>query len=100
MPGQETIQLIRKCLPIARIERVRTAGFDAGFAQTVHEIPHTEVIPDVVPGIQFAARIQRLSPGCYRLRSQGDIRGDDQVPGCKHPQDGIVRHVKTGFDPH
>lgn len=44
---QQTIQLVCKSLPVALVQRRRTAGLYAATAQLVHKVAHTQALADI-----------------------------------------------------
>ena len=58
---EQPFELPGKRLPVALAEGWRPAGIHAARAQLVHEFTHGEPRFDIVPGIDFAARIEHAA---------------------------------------
>src|SRR5690606_20481445 len=93
--GEPAIELVGKGLPVARVQRLRTAGLDAGAAQFLHEVPHRQAFGHVVGRVALAARVERRRAALDHARGQRDVLGDDQVAGADAPDDLAVGHVEA-----
>ena len=95
MLGQKPVQLIRKCLAVALVERRRAARVHTAAAQSVHEIAHRQPLLDRVFGIELPARIQRMAAPRDYLGGQRNIGGDYQVANLNQSGDLVIRHIET-----
>ena len=96
MPGQEPIKVVGECLLVTLAVRARTsAHLYAARSHGVHEIPHVEFRPDVLPGVHFAARTQGVTAFFDDLGGEGDVTRDDKVSGAESFDDLVVRNVES-----
>ena len=84
--------------PVTLTERWRSTGIQATRPHGVQKVPHIEARPDIVPGMEFAARAERSRSFLYHFRRQGDVARDHQVTRFDSPHDFIVRDVEAGSD--
>lgn len=95
LPRQKNIQLIRKRLAVAVVQRRRAAGDHAAVAQFVEQVAHGQAALDVVLGVELAPGVQGVGVLFDDLGGQRDVRGDDQVAGLDELHDGRVHHVEA-----
>ena len=55
--SQKPIQLTGESLAVRQVERRGPAGLHTACTQPVHEVPHLQLLADVVGGVELAARI-------------------------------------------
>src|SRR5207302_5265977 len=92
---QETIEVVGEALPVALVERRRTAEDVAGGSQLLHEIAHGQTLTNIVFRVELPSRVERVSPACDHLRGQGYVGGDHEVAGLDLLHDLMVGDVEA-----
>ena len=84
MPGQKSIQVIRKRLFVALTESGRTAaGIHTAGAHRIEEISHVQARANVFRSVQLAARAEGVTTFLDDLRGQWDITRNNEVAGSR-----------------
>jgi hypothetical protein len=96
MLGQEAIKVVGECLLITlTIHAWTSAHLYAARSNGVHEIPHIEFRPNVLPSVHFAARTQGVTAFFDDLGGEGNVTRDDKVSGAESFDYLVVRNVET-----
>ena len=100
VPGQHPVQMVGKRPPLSPAQRWRSAGVYPAGPHRIHEVAHVEPLADGLPGMELAARAERMDAALHHFRRQRDVGGDDEVaaPGSLH--DFVVRDVESRTDLH
>jgi len=88
--------MIGKGLSITLAQGRRATGVDATGAQGIKEITHIQTAANILGIEQFASGAEGQRAFFDGLGCQGNITGDDQIPGDESFDDLIVGHIETG----
>jgi hypothetical protein len=94
-PRQESVQLIRKRLYVASIQRGWPAGIDSARAQRIHEIAHIQTLLDIVWGVTLAARIDGMAAFAEHFMRQRNIAGYHQIAGVHSIDDFVIGRIEN-----
>src|SRR3954467_11202497 len=92
---KKAINLVGECHAVCIAESGWTARLDAAAAQLVHELAHGKTFVDVVPGVELAARIERVTAFLDDPSGQRNVGGDNEITALGKLQDFMVGRIEA-----
>src|SRR5438552_4682064 len=90
---EEAVELVGEALAVRVVERRRAAGPLPRPAQLVQVVAQREALLDVLRRIELPARIERVPALGDHVRSERNVRGDDEIAGRELAHDVAVRDI-------
>jgi len=87
--------VVGEALPVALVERRRTAEDIPGGPQLLHEIAHGQALTNIVFRVQLSSRVESVSSTADHLGGQGYVGGDHEVAGLDLLHDLMVGDVEA-----